>query len=95
MASLFGIINLLLDLVYYVVIAHVIMSWLISFQVLNVYQPIVGQLWRGLTQILEPLYRPIRRILPNVAGMDLAPLVVLIGIIILRIIVRNNAAYLM
>ncbi len=95
MGSLFGILNLLLDLVYYVVIAHVIMSWLISFQVLNIYQPIVNQVWRGLTQVLEPLYRPIRKVVPNVAGMDLTPLVVLIGIMVLRVILRNNAAYLM
>ncbi len=95
MGSLFGILNLLLDLVYYVVIAHVIMSWLISFQVLNIYQPIVNQIWRGLTQVLEPLYKPIRKVLPSVAGMDLTPLVVLIGIMVLRVILRNNAAYLM
>ncbi len=95
MGSLFGILNLLLDLVYYVVIAHVIMSWLISFQVLNIYQPIVNQVWRGLTQVLEPLYRPIRKVVPNVAGMDLTPLIVLIGIMVLRVILRNNAAYLM
>ncbi len=71
-------------LLYYVVILHVIMSWLISFQVLNIYQPIVGKAWYGLNRILEPIYTPIRRVLPNTAGLDFAPLVVLIGVIILR-----------
>lgn len=79
-----GIISLALDLVYYVVIAHVIMSWLINFQVLNLYQPVVAKIWYGLNKVLEPVYGPIRKIIPNVAGMDLAPLVVLIGVIVLR-----------
>lgn len=56
MLSLFQILNLLLDIVWFFVIAHIIMSWLINFQVLNIHQPIVGQLWRGLNQLLAPLY---------------------------------------
>jgi YggT family protein len=74
------------------VIAHVIMSWLISFQVLNVRQQLVGQIWYGLNRLMEPIYGPIRRILPPMGGLDLAPLVVLIGLYALRIILANNAA---
>ena len=95
MLSIFQIINLLLDIVWFFIIAHIIMSWLISFQVLNVHQPIVGQLWRGLNQLLAPLYNRIRRILPQMGGIDLAPLVVLVAIMILRVIIRNNAIALM
>lgn len=95
MLSLFQILNLLLDIVWFFVIAHIIMSWLINFQVLNIHQPIVGQLWRGLNQLLAPLYNRIRRILPQMGGIDLAPLVVLVVIIVLRIIIRNNAIALM
>ena len=91
MLSLFQILNMLLDLVWFFIIAHIIMSWLINFQVLNVQQPLVGQLWRGLNQLLAPLYNRIRRILPSMGGLDLAPLVVLVAIMILRVIVRNNA----
>lgn len=95
MLSIFQILMLLLDAVYFVVIVNVIMSWLINFQVLNIHQPLVSQLWHGLQRILEPLYRPIRKILPPMGGMDLTPMVVLIGVIILRIILTNNAAALM
>ncbi len=95
MLSLFQILNILLDVVYFVVIVHIIMSWLINFQVLNVYQPLVGQLWRGLNQLLAPMYNRIRRILPEMGGIDLAPLVVLVAIMILRTIIRNNAIALM
>lgn len=91
MQSLFQILMLILDVVWFFVIAHVIMSWLINFQVLNLYQPIVRQIWDGLNRILEPLYGPIRRMLPAMGGLDLAPLVVLLGIIVLRIILQNNA----
>jgi YggT family protein len=65
-------------------IAHIIMSWLISFQVLNLYQPIVAQIWTGLNRLLEPIYGPIRRILPNTQPLDLSPLVAFIILISLR-----------
>lgn len=93
MTSLFEILLLLLDVVWYVVIAHVIMSWLISFQVLNTRQPLVAQLWYGLNRLLEPIYGPIRRAMPNMGGVDLSPMVVIIGIIIIRIFLINNFSY--
>jgi YggT family protein len=65
-------------------IAHIIMSWLISFQVLNLYQPLVAQIWTGLNRLLEPIYGPIRRILPNTQPLDLSPLVAFIILISLR-----------
>jgi YggT family protein len=68
------------------------MSWLISFQVLNIRQPLVQQVWYGLNRLLEPLYAPIRRILPAMGGLDLSPLVVLIAIYALQIILTNNIA---
>ncbi|EKE44989.1 YGGT family protein [Oceaniovalibus guishaninsula JLT2003] len=92
MTSLFQILMLILDVVWFILIAHIIMSWLINFQVLNVRQPLVGQIWYGLNRLLEPLYGPIRRALPAMGGLDLAPLVVLVGIYALRIVLVNNAA---
>ncbi|MBJ6372045.1 YggT family protein [Sedimentitalea arenosa] len=92
MQSLFQILMLILDVVWFFIIAHVIMSWLISFQVLNLHQPFVAQVWNTLQRLLEPLYGPVRRILPPMQGLDLAPLVVLLGVFALRIILVNNAA---
>ena len=60
------------------------MSWLISFQVLNLYQPLVAQIWTGLNRLLEPIYGPIRRVLPNTQPLDLSPLVAFIILISLR-----------
>ncbi|HLS58924.1 MAG TPA: YggT family protein [Paracoccaceae bacterium] len=91
MQSLIQIILLILDVVWFIVIAHVVMSWLINFNVLNRHQQLVWQIWTGLERLLEPVYAPIRRILPNMGGLDLSPLVVLIGIYAIRIIIINNA----
>lgn len=92
MTSLFQILMLILDVVWFIVIVHLIMSWLISFQVLNLHQPLVAQIWYGVNRLLEPIYGPIRRLLPDLGGLDLTPLVVLIGIYALRIILANNVA---
>jgi YggT family protein len=67
------------------------MSWLIGFNVLNRNQPLVWQIWTGLERLLEPVYGPIRRLLPNMGGLDLSPIIVMIGIYALRIILINNA----
>ncbi|EEE38600.1 MULTISPECIES: YggT family protein [Ruegeria] len=93
MLSLIQILLLILDIVWFIILAHVIMSWLINFQVLNLHQQLVAQIWYGLNRLLEPIYGPIRRILPNMGGLDLTPLVVLIGVYALRIVLINNAVY--
>jgi YggT family protein len=92
MTSLFQILMLLLGVVRTVILIHFIMSWLLSFQVLNLRQPIVAQVWDGLTRLLEPIYGPIRRVLPQMGGLDLSPLVALLGVYAIEIILRNNAA---
>ena len=90
MLSLFQILMLILDIVWFFIVAHVIMSWLINFQVLNLNQQLVAQIWYGLNRILEPVYSKIRSFLPNMAGIDLAPLIALVGVYALRIVIANN-----
>ncbi|MDO5603864.1 MAG: YggT family protein [Paracoccus sp. (in: a-proteobacteria)] len=93
MGTLYQAIDLVLSVLWFLMIAHIIMSWLINFQVLNLRQPMVATMWDGLSRLLEPIYAPVRRILPNTGGLDLAPLVVFIAIIILRQALVNNAGY--
>ncbi|PTX58062.1 YggT family protein [Litoreibacter ponti] len=95
MTSLFQILMLVLGVARTVIFIHFIMSWLISFGVLNIRQPIVAQIWEGLSRLLEPIYGPIRRMLPQMAGIDLSPIVALLGIYALEIILRNNAGFFM
>lgn len=91
MQSLYQILHLILDIVWFFIIAHVIMSWLINFQVLNLRQPLVAQIWDGLNRLLEPLYSRIRRFLPPMSGIDIAPLIALVIVFALRIVLTNNA----
>ena len=84
MLAIYGPLQLILGIVYFVMIAHIIMSWLINFQVLNLHQPLVMQIWQGLNRLLEPIYQPLRRVLPNTNPLDLAPLVAFVIIISLR-----------
>jgi len=84
MMPLLQFIDLLLSVAFFVMITHIIMSWLINFQVLNLRQPLVYQIWDGLNRLLEPIYTPIRRVLPDTGALDLAPLVAFIGLIALQ-----------
>lgn len=84
MLAIYGPLQLVLGVVYTIMIVHIIMSWLINFQVLNLHQQLVSQIWYGINRLLEPLYQPLRRILPNTNPIDLAPLVALLIVISLR-----------
>ena len=84
MEAIYRTIELVLNTAFYIMIVHIIMSWLISFQVLNLHQQLVSQIWIGLNRLLEPIYNPIRRILPDTRPLDLAPLVAFVIIISLR-----------
>ena len=93
MLSIYQILMLILQIAQYLIFAHFIMSWLLAFNVLNPRQQFVQQVWQGLSRMLEPIYRPIRGILPSMGGLDLAPLVALLAIYALEIILRNNVGY--
>lgn len=81
---------LILNIAQWIIIAHIIMSWLINFAVLNLRQPLVAQLWNGLSGLLEPIYGRIRARLPSLGGLDLAPLIVLIAIFFLQRLIMSN-----
>lgn len=90
MASLLAILYLLLDIAFWIIIVQAILSWLIAFNVINMGNDFVRSLYYGLNRITEPVYRPIRNILPDTGPMDLSPLVVIIAIYALRIVIANN-----
>jgi YggT family protein len=90
MTSILQILLLVLDVATFVIIAHIIVSWLVTFQVLNLRQPFVAQVWDGMNRLLEPVYSRVRQVIPAMGGIDLAPLVVLLGVYALRIVIANN-----
>ena len=76
--ALVEIIDLLLNVLFWIIIIQVIMSWLLAFNVLNTSSNGVRTFAVALDRITAPLYRPIRRILPDFGGLDFSPLVILL-----------------
>ncbi len=74
------IFNAVIQLYILVVFISVIMSWLISFNVINRHNRFVDAVWRTCLGLTEPLLRPIRNIMPNLGGIDISPIVLLIGL---------------
>ena len=92
MLAIFQIIDLLLNILTWIIIIQAVLSWLVAFNVINTYNDFVRQILYALDKITEPLYRPIRRILPDFGALDLSPLVVLLVIYILRNIILPSIA---
>ena len=85
MVSAFGgALLALVNVAWLILVAHTIIGWLVNFQVLNLQQPIVAQIYFGLNRLLEPIYAPIRRFLPNTGAIDFSPLVLFIIIVFLQ-----------
>jgi YggT family protein len=89
--ALLQTISLILNLIWWVFLIMIIMSWLISFNVINTRNQFVANVWRILNQITEPILRPIRRILPATGGLDLSPIVVFVIIFFLQQLIANFA----
>ena len=81
---LLQIVHIILTVLWWFIIAQAVMSWLIAFNVINTHNQFVGQLWTVLDRITEPLYRPVRKIMPDLGMIDLAPMVVILIVMILR-----------
>ena len=90
--AIFGVFDLLLRVLSYIIIAQAIISWLVAFNVINTSNDFMRSFLVALDRITEPLYRPIRRILPDFGGIDFSPIVVLLLIYIVRILLSGLAA---
>lgn len=82
--ALFDIADLLLRVLSWLIIAQAILSWLVAFNVVNPRGGFVASAHMALDRLTEPLYRPVRRLMPDFGGIDFSPLVVLLGIMVLR-----------
>jgi YggT family protein len=78
------ILQIILTVIWWIIIVQAILSWLIAFNVINTHNEYVGAIWRALQKITDPIYRPIRKILPDFGGLDLSPMVVLVILLILQ-----------
>lgn len=90
--ALFGVADLLLRVLMYIIIIQAILSWLVAFNVINTHNDFVRSFLGALDRITEPLYRPIRKIMPDFGGLDFSPIVVLLLIYVLRILLAGVEA---
>jgi YggT family protein len=87
MRALLDVILVALDIYVYIIIAMAVFSWLVAFNVMNQRNQAVATIGDLLYRLTEPLLRPIRRYIPSMSGIDLSPLVLLLGIFLLQRII--------
>ena len=84
MYSVLMLIDRIIDIYVWVIILSAVLSWLVAFDVVNMRNRFVYLVGDALNRITEPVYRPIRRVLPDMGGLDLSPLIVILGLWFLR-----------
>ena len=84
MRALLEVILIALQLYTYLIIASAILSWLVAFNVVNTRNDVVRSIWNFLDAVTEPALMPIRRILPNLGGIDISPVILILLIIFIE-----------
>jgi len=84
MRALLNVVLLALQLYTYLIIASAILSWLVAFNVVNTRNDFVRSIWNFLDAVTEPVLRPIRNILPNLGGVDISPIILILLIIFIQ-----------
>ena len=90
MIKLLDFVNTLITLYVYIIIAGAVMSWLIAFNVVNPYNQFVRSIWQGLNALTEPLLRPIRRWMPDLGGIDVSPVILILVCWFIQQVVIGN-----
>ncbi len=94
MASILQLILTIINIYTWIVIASAVFSWLYAFNVVNPRNQFIAMVGSTLYKLTEPALRPIRRVLPDLGGLDLSPLVLLLGLFFVRLLIANNYAML-
>lgn len=87
--SLFQVIDIVLGLFVWALIISAIMSWLVAFNVINTHNQFVATIGNFLYRLTEPALRPIRRVVPYIGGIDISPVILILGIFFLRSVLRG------
>ena len=89
--TLLGFLGYVISLYQWVIIAAVIFSWLIAFNVINAQNGFVRSVWQALTALTEPLMRPIRRAMPDLGGLDISPIILILGCVLVQSLIYQVA----
>lgn len=87
MRALFLVIDLALQAYVWILIAAAVLSWLVAFNVVNTRNQVVATIGQFLYAITEPVLRPIRNVLPNMSGIDISPVILILIIIFIRYVI--------
>ncbi|WP_108662534.1 YggT family protein [Acuticoccus kandeliae] len=90
MASILDLILTVINLYTWIVIASAVFSWLYAFNIVNPRNQFIAMVGSTLYKLTEPVLRPIRSVLPDLGGLDLSPIVLLLGLFFLQRIIVNN-----
>ena len=89
MRAVLDIVLIVLHAYSYIIIATAILSWLLAFDVVNFRNDLVRSVWNFLNAMTEPLLRPIRGVLPNLGGIDLSPIILLLLLLLLEDVIER------
>ena len=84
MTAIAMLLNFVVNAIFYLILIYVILSWLVAFNVINLQNNFVRQIYYGINSVVDPMLSPIRRILPTAGGIDFSPVVLLVGVMFLR-----------
>ncbi len=78
-----------LDIFFWIIIAQVVISWLIAFDVINVKNQQAQNLIALIHKITDPIYKPLRKYIPAIAGIDISPIIIIIAINLLKGVIAS------
>ena len=93
MAIIGEILLLLLNICFWIIIVQVVLSWLITFEVINIRNPQAANFVRLIDRVTAPVYRPLRKLIPPIAGIDITPIILIFGIYLLKSLVTGIFIY--
>ena len=91
MRSILWLIDTVIMLYVWLLIASAILSWLVAFNVVNIRHPIVATIGNFLYQVTEPVLRPIRSFMPNLGGIDISPVILILALFFIRNLIFEYA----
>lgn len=92
-SSIGQVLILLLDIFFWIIIAQVVMSWLLAFGVVNIQNSNARKFVEILHKITDPVYKPLRKVIPTIGGIDISPIIIIFGISIVKNIIAMNMIY--
>jgi YggT family protein len=79
-----------IDIYFYILIINIVLSWLVAFNVVNMQNKFVAIILYATNRLTDPLLNPIRRVLPNLGGIDISPIVLVLGLLFIQDYIRFN-----